>query len=214
MTTHHPASVSIHIDGASRGNPGDAACAYVIAMPSGPPIEEAIRLERTTNNVAEYTALLHALRRARLLGVSRLLIHSDSELLVKQMNGEYRVKSADLLPLYEEAKDLCDDFDVVTLRHVRREQNKRADELCNLALDGKLGGDSKASQHAKPGKHHAPTKQAAAKSGARADQARAEAVVCLQAAADAWARGGVSAVRPEAVWDQLWSILHENEIVK
>src|SRR5207245_1594001 len=95
----------------SRGNPGEAAFAYVIAGSSAEPIEEAGCLGKMTNNQAEYTALIRALRHARELGTDhRLLIHSDSELMVKQMNGEYRVKNEDLLDLYEEARDLCREF--------------------------------------------------------------------------------------------------------
>ncbi len=86
--------------------------------------------------MAEYTALVRALERAVQFRADRLLIHSDSELLVKQMNGEYRVKNADLKTLYGRAKQLVAGFGSVTFRHVRREDNRRADELCNDALDG------------------------------------------------------------------------------
>jgi ribonuclease HI len=131
--------LTIHTDGASRGNPGDAAFAYVIARDGQPPIEEADCLGQMTNNQAEYTALVRALEHALELGAHhRLLIHSDSELMVKQMNGEYRVKNEELRDLYEQACALRRRFEgPVTIRHVRRAQNKRADELCNEALDGK-----------------------------------------------------------------------------
>jgi ribonuclease HI len=131
--------LTIHTDGASRGNPGDAAFAYVITRDGQPPIEEADCLGQMTNNQAEYTALIRALEHALELGAHhRLLIHSDSELMVKQMNGEYRVKNEELRDLYEQACALRRRFDgPVTIRHVRRGQNKRADELCNEALDGK-----------------------------------------------------------------------------
>jgi ribonuclease HI len=131
--------LTIHTDGASRGNPGDAAFAYVIARDGEPPIEEADCLGQMTNNQAEYTALIRALEHALELGPHhRLLIHSDSELMVKQMNGQYRVKNEELRDLYEQACALRRRFDgPVTIRHVRREQNKRADQLCNEALDGK-----------------------------------------------------------------------------
>ena len=99
-----PPTLTIHTDGASRGNPGAAAYAYVIARDGQPPIEEADCLGRMTNNQAEYTALVRALEHALELGTHhRLLIHSDSELMVKQMNGEYRVKNEELRGLYEEA---------------------------------------------------------------------------------------------------------------
>jgi ribonuclease HI len=101
--------LSIHTDGASRGNPGKAAYAYVIQPEHGDLIEEAGCLGTMTNNQAEYTALVRALEHALELGAHhRLAIHSDSELLVKQMNGEYRVKNEDLRDLFEEAQKLRD----------------------------------------------------------------------------------------------------------
>ena len=131
--------LTIHTDGASRGNPGEAAFAYVISRDGQPSLEGAGRLGQMTNNQAEYTALVRALEHALELGPQhRVLIHSDSELMVKQMNGEYRVKNEDLRDLYEQACSLRRRFEgPVTIRHVRREQNKRADQLCNEALDGK-----------------------------------------------------------------------------
>lgn len=134
-----PVILTIHTDGASRGNPGKAAFAYVIHREGQPLIEEADCLGQMTCNQAEYTALIRALEHALELGSHyRLLVHSDSELMVKQMNGEYRVKNEDLRGLYEQACTLCRRFDgPVTIRHVRRGQNKRADQLCNDALDGK-----------------------------------------------------------------------------
>lgn len=133
--------LTIYTDGASRGNPGEAAFAYVINRDDQPTIEGAGRLGQMTNNQAEYTALVRALEHALELGPQhRLLVHSDSELMVKQMNGEYRVKNEDLRDLYEQACALRRRFEgPVTIQHVRREQNKRADQLCNEALDGKRG---------------------------------------------------------------------------
>src|SRR5882724_2747250 len=93
---------TVHIDGAARGNPGPGAYAFVLARPGHPPLEMAETLGRTTNNVAEYTALVHALERAAEMHGRRLVVYSDSELLVKQMNGEYRVKNEDLKALYDE----------------------------------------------------------------------------------------------------------------
>jgi ribonuclease HI len=141
--------LTIHTDGASRGNPGDAAFAYVIARDGQPPIEEADCLGQMTNNQAEYTALVRALEHALELGPHhRVILHSDSELMVKQMNGEYRVKNGELRELYEEARALCARFDgPVTIRHVRRERNKRADELCNEALDGKRRATPRGPKH-------------------------------------------------------------------
>src|SRR5437870_5310540 len=97
------ADLVIHIDGAARGNPGPAAYAFVIEQPGAPTIEEAGRLGSATNNIAEYTALVKVLERLAALPAQRLRIYSDSELLVKQMTGEYRVKNEDLKALSDEA---------------------------------------------------------------------------------------------------------------
>jgi ribonuclease HI len=198
--------LTIHIDGAARGNPGPAAFAYVIAAPGGPVVEHAETLGTATNNVAEYTALVRVLGRAAELGGRRLVVHSDSELMVKQMNGEYRVKNAELRDLYEEASALARHFERVTIRHVRREQNKRADELCNLALDGKLGRGGPPAR--------ARASSAAASSGGLRSRVDADAVACLAAAAAAWARGDATRPDPAAVWEQLWSVLEEGGVLK
>src|SRR5262249_1583064 len=113
-------ALKVFIDGAARGNPGPAAFAFVITDDGQLVIEEAGCLGHKTNHVAEYTALVRALEHATKLGARRLLIHSDSELLVKQMNGEYRVKNPDLQVLFDEAKDLCSHFESITIRHVPR----------------------------------------------------------------------------------------------
>src|SRR3954471_5429372 len=120
--------LTIHTDGASRGNPGSAAFAYVIDRDGEEPIEEGGCLGRMTNNQAEYTALVRALEHAlELAPDAPVVVHSDSELMVKQVNGVYKVRNADLLDLYEQARDLRKQFPAgVTLRHVRREQNSRA----------------------------------------------------------------------------------------
>src|SRR5439155_10287129 len=133
--------LTIHTDGASRVNPGAAAFAYVIARKGAPAIENAARIGEMTNNQAEYTALVRALEHALRLGADhRVVLHSDSELLVRQMKGEYKVKNEDLRPLYERAKELAARFrGGVSFVHVRRGLNKRADQLGNDALDGKLG---------------------------------------------------------------------------
>src|SRR5260370_1510731 len=127
--------LTIYTDGGSRGNPGPAAYAFVIQRPGLDDIEEKAYIGRTTNNIAEYTGLVKALEYARHLGASRVTIYSDSELMVKQMNGEYRVKHPGLLPLYEQAVQLRKQLPSVKIRHVRREQNKHADRLCNKAID-------------------------------------------------------------------------------
>ena len=194
---------TIHIDGAARGNPGPAACAFVIARPGAAPLEVASLLGEATNNVAEYTALIRALERAAELGGRNLTVFSDSELLVKQMNGEYRVKNADLRALYDQARELVKAFDRVALQHVRREQNKRADALCNVALDGKSP---------RPGA--TPTKGKAAAKAAGELRVHDQAIDCLRSAAIAWARGSAADPPPEAVWEQLWSILEDARVVK
>jgi ribonuclease HI len=196
----------VHIDGAARGNPGPAAYAFVLAADGKPAVEEKGCLGSATNNVAEYTALLRALTRAAELGAARLLVHSDSELLVKQMNGEYRVKNESLKELFDEAKQLTRKFQEVTLVHVRREQNKRADELCNQALDGEKGTSERAAPRVvSMNVPSAPAREAAV---------REEAVACLQAAANHWARGNAHDPSPAVVWEQLWSILEENGALK
>jgi ribonuclease HI len=194
----------IHIDGASRGNPGDAAYAVVIHVPGREPVEEFGALGKETNNVAEYTALVRALERAKTLGLKRLHIHSDSELLVKQMSGEYRVKNEDLKWLFDEAKGLTREFQSVRLTHVPREQNKRADELCNQALDA-----------LRPKKPAAAEKPAGPKPKRQVGDGavRADAVECLASARACWQRGE-KVPSPELVWEQLWSILEEAGVLR
>jgi ribonuclease HI len=132
-----PAGVHIaNIDGASRGNPGPAAYAVLIRNPEGKLVLElAKKFGRDTNNVAEYYGLLAALDYATTHGISALRIRSDSELLVRQMQGRYKVKSADLKPLYERASILSRQLKYFAIEHVRREQNTDADALANVALD-------------------------------------------------------------------------------
>jgi ribonuclease HI len=132
-----PAGVHIaNIDGASRGNPGPAAYAVVIRDPEGKLVLElAKKFGRDTNNVAEYYALLAALDYATTHGIAALRIRSDSELLVRQMQGRYKVKSADLKPLHERASILSRQLKYFAIEHVRREQNRDADALANVALD-------------------------------------------------------------------------------
>ncbi len=129
----------IHIDGGARGNPGPAAAGVTITTPDGSePLHEAgYWLGETTNNVAEYQGLLHALKIADRLGCTRLEIRSDSELMVKQIKGVYRVKAAHLQPLYREAVAALAGFGQWSIGHVRREGNKRADQLANLAMDAR-----------------------------------------------------------------------------
>jgi probable phosphoglycerate mutase len=132
-----PAGVHIaNIDGASRGNPGPASYAVVIRDPSAKIILElAKNIGRETNNVAEYYALLAALDYATSHNISALRIRSDSELLVRQMQGRYKVKSADLKPLHERASKMAKQLGYFAIEHVRRELNRDADALANVALD-------------------------------------------------------------------------------
>ena len=125
-----------NIDGASRGNPGPAAYAVVVRDPNGNVVLElGKRLGRDTNNVAEYYALLAALDYATGNGIKALRIRSDSELLVRQMQGRYKVKSPDLKPLHERALKMSRQLQYFTIEHVRRELNRDADALANAALD-------------------------------------------------------------------------------
>ena len=127
-------------DGGARGNPGPAAYAYVLEAEDGTVLEargEAIGV--ATNNVAEYSALVAGLRGAEDAGVTELEVRSDSELMVKQMRGEYRVKNRDLQALFLDASRLARELGRVTFTHVRREHNELADRLVNEALDAAEG---------------------------------------------------------------------------
>lgn len=126
----------VHVDGASRGNPGRAAAGAVISAPSGEVIDEVSALIGiATNNVAEYEGLLLGLERARALGASEVEVVNDSELVAKQINGVYRVKHADMRPLHARAMAAFERFERWSIRSVPREENARADELVNAALD-------------------------------------------------------------------------------
>ena len=134
------ASYRVNIDGASRGNPGPAAYGVLIRDARG---EAAAKLKkyigRFTNNVAEYYALIAAMDYADAHGIRAIRVESDSELLVKQMRGLYKVKSPDLQPLYERAQKMSAGFDSFRIEHVFREQNREADALANEALDESEG---------------------------------------------------------------------------
>src|SRR5690348_14895102 len=133
-----PGGVHIaQIDGASRGNPGPAAYAVIVKDASGKVVFQlGKKLGRQTNNVAEYYALLAALDYAAGHGIKALRIRSDSELLVRQIKGQYKVKSADLKPLHERALKLARQLEYFVIEHVMREMNREADALANQALDG------------------------------------------------------------------------------
>lgn len=131
-----PKSVVIYTDGASRGNPGPAAIGIFVTDQESSAIEEyGEALGQQTNNFAEYTAVIRALEMALTRNVARVVLRSDSELMVKQMLGVYKVKSEAILPLYERVKLLTKRFEKVEFEHVRREKNKEADRIANDALD-------------------------------------------------------------------------------
>jgi ribonuclease HI len=128
--------ITAYIDGGSRGNPGPAGYGVQVVHDDGTIAAELHAfVGETTNNVAEYRGLIAALTWALEHGVRGLHVRSDSELLVRQLKGEYRVKNAGLQPLYQEACALAGRIGRVTFEHVRRELNKEADRLANLAMD-------------------------------------------------------------------------------
>jgi ribonuclease HI len=135
--------VTVHVDGGARGNPGPAAAASVVSSPEGDLLDEQVQLlGPATNNVAEYRALLLGLGRARELGASEVDVVGDSELIAKQVSGEYRVKHEAMRPLHREAMAALSEFDDWSIRSVPRTQNARADALVNAALDRAGGGAS------------------------------------------------------------------------
>jgi ribonuclease HI len=130
------AAFRVNIDGGSRGNPGPAAYGVVIRDGSGELVASLKKyIGRATNNVAEYYGLIAALDYAQEHKIRALRVESDSELLVKQMRGLYKVKSADLQPLFERARKMSQGFESFRIDHVYREQNREADALANEALD-------------------------------------------------------------------------------
>jgi ribonuclease HI len=129
---------TIYTDGGARGNPGPAAAGAVIVSDTGLPLAEVSAfLGTTTNNVAEYRALLLALKRAKELGVTDVSVCMDSELIVRQLNGLYKVKDRKMRELNHEAHALLRHFEAWSVRHVPRSENKRADELVNAVLDAR-----------------------------------------------------------------------------
>lgn len=155
-----------NIDGAARGNPGPASYGVVVRDGSGELVAKLKKyIGRMTNNVAEYYGLIAALDYAESHGIRALRIESDSELLVKQMQGQYKVKSDDLRPLFERAKKMTQGFESFRIDHVYREQNREADALANEALDETSGVGNPAGAPAK-------TATADSKPGPRWIQAR------------------------------------------
>jgi ribonuclease HI len=128
-------SVVIYTDGGSRGNPGPAGIGAVITKNDDTLATISEFLGSATNNVAEYTALIKALEKALELGIEHAEVRMDSELIVRQMNGQYRVKNQALIPLFQKAKGLVSRLKTCAIVHVRREFNKDADRLANQAMD-------------------------------------------------------------------------------
>jgi ribonuclease HI len=126
----------VHVDGGARGNPGPAAAAAVVSTPDGEVLDEAAEtLGVATNNVAEYRGLLLGLMRARELGATEVEVVNDSELVAKQVNGQYKVKHPDMKPLHAAATAVLGEFSAWRVRSVPRAQNAHADALVNRALD-------------------------------------------------------------------------------
>jgi ribonuclease HI len=184
---------TVYTDGAARGNPGPAAFAYVMDLEDGRVIRDKGLIGHATNNVAEYSALVRALERAAELGVSDLSVKSDSELLVKQMKGIYRVSNLALAELHGEARKIAERFQSVKFHHVPRAENREADQLCNEALDA-VGRDGPA----RPSK-------------GESDEA---AIDYLQDAALAWARGDPATPPAREVWRGLYELLKRHKRIR
>jgi ribonuclease HI len=128
----------VNTDGGSRGNPGEAACAVVLHDGKGEEfLRRAKRLGVATNNQAEYEGAIYALELAAQLGARRVVLRTDSELVARQLTGDYKVKNEGLKPYHARARELMSDFERVTVTHVPRAENKIADKLVNACLDGK-----------------------------------------------------------------------------
>jgi ribonuclease HI len=134
-----PVAVVLNCDGAARGNPGPAGIGVVIAASDGTVLDTIARgIGETTNNVAEYTAVIEGLRRASALGAQDVLVRSDSRLLVEQLSGRYRVKAPHLQRLHGEALELARRFARIRFEHVPRGRNAEADRLANVGVDAWL----------------------------------------------------------------------------
>lgn len=126
----------LYTDGGSRGNPGDSACAYVICDMDNSVVEKSgFYMGLATNNQAEYMGFKKALERAQNLGIDKISLFSDSQLVVNQMNGLYKVKNQELAPLHQDVKDLASSFEKITFTYVPREMNRIADKEVNRILD-------------------------------------------------------------------------------
>ena len=137
-----PGHLIVSCDGASRGNPGPAGIGAQVTDESGAILGEIAQgIGETTNNVAEYTAVIEGLSLAQELGAKTVTLRSDSQLLINQLTGRYRVKSEHLQPLHRRARSLGAGFERITFEHVPREQNSAADALANLGVDRWLAGE-------------------------------------------------------------------------
>ena len=125
----------LQFDGACRGNPGPMAIGVVLTKDGKKIKEISKRLGRGTNNIAEWTALIEGLKLAKDKGCKELEVRGDSQLIIKQVTGKYKVKSSNLIPLFNEAEKLCGNFDKIKFKWVKREDNSDTDTLCNRALD-------------------------------------------------------------------------------
>ncbi|MGN6201451.1 MAG: ribonuclease HI family protein [Solirubrobacterales bacterium] len=133
--------LTVNVDGGARGNPGPAAIGVVVRDGDGGVLREVGEtIGKATNNVAEYKALLRGIELAGELGATELDLRGDSELVVRQVEGRYKVKNAGMKPLYQQVMQALREVDSWSIRHVRREQNADADRLVNEALDGVLDG--------------------------------------------------------------------------
>jgi ribonuclease HI len=138
LDSETPQRLVVNVDGGARGNPGPAAIAAVIQSPAGEVLEEhGERIGEATNNVAEYKALLLGIARAAALGAEEVELLGDSELIVKQVKGEYKVKDATMRELHAEVSRALQPFERWSIRHVPRAQNAEADRLVNKVLDGR-----------------------------------------------------------------------------
>ncbi len=134
----------IYIDGAARGNPGVAGIGIIINDGQGQKIRELYKyIGETSNNIAEYTALVYALQEALILGLKDVVVHSDSELLVKQLNGEYRVKNSNLRLYYEQFLHLKTGFNRLAVKQISRDENKKTDKLANQGIDSRINSNLK-----------------------------------------------------------------------
>jgi len=187
----------IHIDGGARGNPGPAGAGVVIATQDGQRIHEAgYFLGTQTNNAAEYHALIRALQRAQRCGDQPLVIRSDSELLVRQITGQYRVRSQTLARLHEQVQWLLLRVGVWSIQHIPREENRRADELANLAVERQqdvivFDADKDAPATAAGSAVAAPQPSEAADEAAPADERTVQVVVVEAPRANECPAGGL-----------------------